>query len=376
MVIEISPKERDESSDLTRLNVRYDRGSFDTPMRIVTRNDLNAKDNLGINIPLTRDRPVFIYEEYINEEIVNNILTKNGYLSQMLNRIREFLDRTETSGALKLFYPKLTNKLLNDISTEKLNSVRNFIKDLSDNINIDALIMNFSILDNNLIENMDKPIIPVLKIDGNEGYTIVRNNLDQLIEISSQNIPFVGISYASYPRANLSYNYIRARLDKIHENNKGIITLDAPRRTLNQIDNEISSLHYSSFIVSDLVSERFYPSGGGKKTALRIFDRKNLALPNLDNSISEASEDDIISYFSNDPRIQELYERFKSNQLSERDIAKNRGQYMSRIHENLASSKEYRIMVEEIKSQNLREYRISKKRLNNLLIKEKFLNEK
>lgn len=373
MVIEISPEERDDDYDLTRLNIRYDKGNFDSPLRIVTRNDLNAKDNLGANIPLTRERPIFIYEEYINEEIANNILSKNGYLSEMLNKIRPFLERTETSGALKLFYPKFTNDLLN-ISSERLMDILKFIKDLVDNINVDALVINY--FNNDFINNSNKPIIPVLRIEGDEGYKIVTNKLNELIGESSQIIPFIGISYASYPRANLSYNFIRANLDRIHENKKGIITLDAPRTTFQQLDKEISALHYSSFIVSDLVSERFYYSRGWKESALRIFDRRNLALPYAKDLESKELEDDTTNYFPNDAELQKLYERFKSNQLSESDITKKRGVYMSRVHENLASSKEYRIMVKEIRSNNLREYITSKGRLMNLLINEKFIYKK
>ncbi len=94
MGISIRPEERDENN-FTRLTIDYKTSRAETPNRSVNRNDINAKNSIGANIPLTRIRNIFVYEESINEKVANNILNRNGYLAEFRNKIDKYFLRIE-----------------------------------------------------------------------------------------------------------------------------------------------------------------------------------------------------------------------------------------------------------------------------------------
>jgi len=52
MVISITPHARDNFNDLSTLTIKHANGKIDTPNRLVNRYDLNAKNEIGADIPL------------------------------------------------------------------------------------------------------------------------------------------------------------------------------------------------------------------------------------------------------------------------------------------------------------------------------------
>jgi len=96
MVISVTPNERDEFNNLSTLKIRHAKGIIETPNRLVNRYDLNAKDQIGADIPLTRTSKSFIVQENINPEKLNFVLTKNGYLGEVLGKIRPILSRIDS----------------------------------------------------------------------------------------------------------------------------------------------------------------------------------------------------------------------------------------------------------------------------------------
>jgi len=76
MVISVTPNERDKFNDLSTLKIKHAKGILETPNRLVNRYDLNAKDQIGADIPLTRTSKSFIVQENINPEKTQFCLNK------------------------------------------------------------------------------------------------------------------------------------------------------------------------------------------------------------------------------------------------------------------------------------------------------------
>ena len=109
MVISIVPHSRDNFNDLSTLSLKHNNGIVETPNRIVNRYDLNAKNEIGTDIPLTRISKSFMIQESINPAKLNDILTKNGYLGELLGKFRPIQNRIDPD-SLALLYPSLTSR--------------------------------------------------------------------------------------------------------------------------------------------------------------------------------------------------------------------------------------------------------------------------
>lgn len=90
MVISIQPRSRSEFNDLATLSISHSKGKVETPNRLVNRHDLNAKNAIGADIPLTRTSKTFILQEIVNSKKLENILNINGYLNQVFLRLRVY----------------------------------------------------------------------------------------------------------------------------------------------------------------------------------------------------------------------------------------------------------------------------------------------
>lgn len=83
-----------------------------SPNRVINRHDLNAKDQIGADIPLTRTSKSFFIQEIVNPDKLHLLLNKNGYLGQLLTREKILLRRVNNSQSLIFFYPSLTAEAL------------------------------------------------------------------------------------------------------------------------------------------------------------------------------------------------------------------------------------------------------------------------
>ena len=118
MVISIVPHSRDNFNDLSTLSVKHENGKIETPNRLVNRYDLNAKNEIGADIPLTRVSKSFMIQESLNPDKLNDVLTKNGYLGELLSKFRPIQSRID-SDALTLLYPSLTSESIAKLDTRK-----------------------------------------------------------------------------------------------------------------------------------------------------------------------------------------------------------------------------------------------------------------
>ena len=384
MGLDVIPHERD-INNISRLEIKYGRGAFETPNRFVNKHDLNSKSGLGVNVTLTKMRNLFINEYRIDLETLQSIQNTNDYLANVTARLEDEFNRVDNSNALKALYfspnKDIIGKITGGSSIQK--NVTDFIIDIIENLStkIDLYLFRVELLSNttlnhsgsdgmtgllNFLHLNDLNFSPVIPIKNDLAVT---NYTESYMKESSL-VPFLSYTYSSYPYARNSYRFIMERLDKIHERNKAIITVGAPR--ILGFGTDVSRIHYSNFIISDITAEGYH-NGFNKKEnnhtmRFRLFDKDNLNLPEL-NSIKKAPQDywSDVSSEINENKIEELFFRIINKSPTAEDIKNNRPSYMSRIYENIVSTKEYRKMRDSIRASNLKEYRKSKKEMNSLL---------
>ena len=375
MGITVVSKERDQLTDISRLEIKFPRGSIESPSRFITKVDLNAKDGIGADIPLSRTRKLFLYEEFINPKKIQRILNENGFLAVFQTNFRNFLSRVERADALRLVYPKFTKDgltALESIGESNQNKVWAFFFQLiselaSEKDTIDGFFVQYDHLTQaaqNYIAKQNLPFIPTIDIHGE--YSVVRRQLINYAAMSSSLVPFIGLSYSTMSRSNLAYQDAISMLDDLHESGKGFITTDSPRVSgRGVLDPDVSALHYSNFIVADLTAERIYGGGSGGEPNVRIFEKGDLAVPPLDgthNAVEHSGED---VFLQKDSRLRILLNNMFQGTISASDSS--RAAYLSRVHENIITGTEYANMRKSIANNELLHYRTEKHRINALL---------
>jgi hypothetical protein len=378
MGITIVPKERDESSDISRLEIKFPRGSIESPSRFITKVDLNAKDGIGADIPLSRTRKLFLYEEFINPKKLQRILNENGYLAVFQTNFRNFLSRVERADALRLVYPKFTKDglaALESIGESNRNKVWTFFFQLISELAtgkevIDGFFVQYDHLTpaaQRYIAKQDLPFIPTIDIHGD--FQVVRRQLNNYASFPSSLVPFIGLNYSTLTRSNLAYQEAISMLDSLHESGKGFITIDAPRVSGKRVfDPDISALHYSNFVVADLAAEKTYGGGSGGEPNVRLFEKGDLAVPVLHrehNAIEHSGED---GFLQEDPKLRTLLDNMFQGTISPSDSS--RAVYLSRVHENIITGMEYANMRKSIVNNELLHYRTEKYRINAMLLNE------
>jgi len=372
MVISITPHSRDNFNDLSTLTIKHNNGIIDTPNRLVNRYDLNAKDQIGADIPLTRASKSFMIQESINPEKLNDVLTKNGYLGELLTKIKPITNRVETSDSLKFLYPSLTAESFSQLDTEKkkFDYVR-FFCNLAKQLNLESITL--PVIDNvakmNMrVTNFGLQFIPTLdlKIDTQ----IFEKQLDECRQIGSHEIPIISLKFAQYPKANKTYDLIMDNFDHIHEDAQAIMMVDAPRALYSSEELNVSALHYGSFITADLIVES-YTGGGGVNInkKVRLFCKNDLitqVLQPKDNKFDVEQEKQV---FPNDKKLQELLEKIAKNSLTEQDWKNNRPKYLSRAHENVRTRTEFKNLHKNIESNSTKDYLKEKRDMNSIVIK-------
>jgi len=373
MVITIAPHGRDSKfNDLATLTIRHTKGSFATPNRIVNKHDHAAKDAIGANIPLTRTSNSFIIQENVDPEILNNIFTKNGYLNQMLTKTKSWAEKVGNKNALILLYPNLTKDAIKELDTPiKRKKFSKFFSNLSLELGIETVMIPIL----NTFEeikpsvNLEKlQIIPVVDLqDKTEDFT---KKFEAINNEAAEDIPIMAFKFAPYPKANLSYDLIMDKFDKIHEKHKAIMIVNSERYLRSSNSLNVSSPHYGSFIIGDLVAERFITvRGSSTSKSVRLFCKNDLVnIPN--NSDEITSKFDLKTekhVFDNDHKLQELLTKLVENATTESDWKYGRPAYLSRVHESVRSRIEFEDLKKSIDSQTSKDYLGDKKDMNTVI---------
>jgi len=386
MGLDVIPHERDVNN-ISRLEIKYGKGSFETPNRFVNKHDLNSKSGLGVNVTLTKMRNLFINEYKINLKTLQSIRNTNDYLAKVIARLEDEFNRVDNSNALKALYFSPNKDLIKNIKGKSSiqKNVTDFIIDIIRTLSteIDLYLFRVELLPPitlnhfgnggmtgllDFLQQKDLTFSPVIPI---KDYSAVSTYTGNYMNESSL-VPFISYTYSAYPNARNSYRFIMDRLDKIHEKNKAILTVDAHRVAGRGTD--VSRIHYSNFVISDITAESFrvvFEEKGKENSPImrfRLFDKDNLSLPELNNIKKRPEEywSDVSSEINED-KIEQLFFRIINKSPNPEDIKNNRPIYMSRIYENIISTEEYRKMREYIREINLKEYRKSKKEMDSLL---------
>jgi hypothetical protein len=380
MGINIIPKERDEKSDISRLEIKYNRGSVESPNRFITKVDINAKDNIGADIPLTRTRKLFLGEEFINPSTINLILNNNGYLGIMLAKYQKFLLRLRNSDPLRLIFPKFTKNgkeefqsLNNSSQNRVIHFIFQLIQELSNgNSMLDGFCIQYDILSKEArqyLENQDLPFIPV--VDMHEESKIINKQIDDYLQMSSSTVPFIGLTYSTLTRTNLAFNKVISVIDKLHEQGKGFITVDSPRVSgVYSEDPDVSALHYSNFVSSDLSAEKSYVGGKSSNLKIKLFEKTDLVVSELGVLHDPKEHKDEINFLNEDKKLKELLINMISGEGHLKEQDKERAKNLSRVHENVFTNSEYEEMRKSLINNELSFYRSKKRRLNQLLLNE------
>jgi len=299
MVISISPHGSDKKfNHIATLTLDHSRGKIDTPNRVVDKHDLNAKNAIGSEIPLTRRSKTFIVQEIVEPEKLDFILNRNGYLKEMINRIREITKRLDQESCIFL-YPSLTadsEKFLSKISRK--NDYIKFFCDVAKYLELESVVLQpIGSLENTyeVVKKQDLQLIPILGLDAKT--EIITNQFEYCRTVGAQDIPIIGFKFVTYPNANKGYDLVIPKLDELHDDGQATMMVDIPRST-----SSVSAHHYAPFFMTDIMAGRYYGGGGNsdedegeKERKIKLFCRKDLAVPEIESSRSVKTKFDIDS---------------------------------------------------------------------------------
>lgn len=363
--------------DLATLKITHAKGTMETPNRVVTKNDSNAKDNLGADIPLTRSAKAFIIQENIDPTKLQNILTINGYMATILSDTNPWKGRVGNPESLIFLYPSLTEEATKKLidAKQKKEFIRFFI-DVAKEMGLESVVLP-AIMDLNEMRDMAKAknlqLIPVLNLSEKEK-TVFENQYNQCKAIGESDIPIIALRFTPYPKANLAYNTIMDDLDKLHEKHQATMLVNLQRNLRGSGYMNVSAPHYGSLIIGDILAETYYHGGGGgsdKTKSVTLFCRKDLVALSSDPRKSQLGRkfdlDEEKQVFSNDKKLQELLERIVENSTTPNDWKNNRPSYLSRVHENVRTRGEFDMFQKNIDADTTSEYLSEKKDMNTVI---------
>ncbi len=361
MVISVVPHSRDNFNDLSTLTIRHTNGTIDTPNRLVNRYDLNAKNEIGADIPLTRSSKSFMIQESLNPGKLNDVLTKNGYLGEVLNKFKSIQNRIDPD-SLTLLYPSLTTLSMEQLDTRKkrIDYIR-FFCNLANQLSLESIVLPTvdNVIEMNAqVTKQGLQLIPV--IDLKEETSIFEKQVDNCLKIGNRDIPLIALKFAQYPSANKAYDHIMDNFETIHDKKKQAITMvDVPRALYSEANYNVSAPHYGSFFTADLVVEGYTGSGGragniNKK--IRLFCKNDLVTPIVEPQSNKFDAQQEKQVFFRDPKLEELFEKMSTNTLTESDWKNNRPKYLSRVHENVRTRSEFKNLHDNIDSNSVRDY--------------------
>ncbi|MEP0823949.1 MAG: hypothetical protein HRF40_00535 [Nitrososphaera sp.] len=383
MVIQITPRGRDKFNDLATLKITYAKDSIETPNRIVNRHDLNAKDNIGADISLTDASKTFIVQENIDPIELKKILTQNGFMDEIIKKLRPYAERVETSKSLVLLYPHLTAEARKQLTTDQSHEFVRFFADIALILNLESVVLPaFGDLQAQLrlVTKRNLQMIPVLDLKQRDTellfkqYTFAR-------QTGHRDIPIIAFKYASYPKANKGYNLVMDDLDKLHEAKQATMIVNSPR-VIPFNPKSISAPHYVPFFMADLVAETYRVASWSppkedeidkdKPKTVRIFCRDGLVAPetNTESFAENFNLNEEKKVFSTDPKLQELFERMATNTLDEHDWKYRRPSNLSRVHENIRTREEFKKLQKSIEDRSARDYLSEKTEMDAVITKE------
>ncbi|WP_316505571.1 hypothetical protein [Nitrosopumilus sp.] len=370
MVISITPGSRDSFNDLSKLKIYHKKGIISTPNRTVMKYDINAKNRLGADIPLTRSSKCFTLQEIIDAKKLKRILTENGYMSEVLSSVRSSLNRIGTPESLVFFYPSLTNDALSDLlKYKKQNEYTNFFCDISNFLGLESIMLptfNDPVKTVNIVKKKNLQWIPVMNLN-EKNMDVFTSQFNDCISIGEQDVPILSFKFVQYPSANKAYDLIMDNFDNMHEKGIASMIVDAPRMLYYPNSLDVSTSHYGSFLTADLISEKYTGGGGSSKKTPRLFCRNDLVTSQIDLSEDKFDLDKEIQVFDGDSKLQDLLRNIADDALTKKDWKEGRPKYLSRVHENVQTRTEFKDLQKNIDSNSAKDYLEDKTDMNTVV---------
>lgn len=372
MVITIVPHARDKFHDLATLSITHKHGVAETPARIVNRYDLNAKSNVGADVPLMRDSNVFMLQESIDPKKLESIMSENGFLNKVLVSGSQVFNRVDEHN-LKLFHPSFTqqsqSKLVSFSPSQKHDLIC-FLCNVAKDLALESLVLPAIYDIDKMSADVSKfglQLIPSLNMKSKTAE--FENQIQRCVGVGCHNIPIIALEFARYAKANLAYDYIMQNFDKLHEGHQAIMMVNATRAIYSESYKSVSALHYGAFFAADLSVERYGGGGGTPNRTVRLFSSNNLTAPKVgDNTTFDVDAEKTI--FDNDPKLQDLFNRVATDTADDNDWKGGRPKSLSRVHENVKSHPEFRNLSKSIEGNSARDYLKEKSDMNVVLTRE------
>ena len=389
MGITINPGSIDEFNNLSTLKIDYSHGQILTPNRFISRHDLNAKNKLGADIPLSRSSKTTIIQENINPKLLDSILNLNGFLATMKYRLGKYVERTSTSRPLTFLYPALEQKSLLQLSSEQnIIDFYRFFCDLSIELGLETIalpIVKDVETARIICVSKNLQLIPVLNLK-TLNIKILSNQFNDCIG-KETDIPIIAFRFYSFASANLGYNMVMDKLNIVHEGNQATMFMGVDR-FLKSNPLGISAPHYGSFFFADLIAENYsirIPKNKGKTPKkiipknIRIFCKNDLVTTTLNKHEINSKKFDLDSekkLFSSDKKLQELFVKILEHSTDDSDWIQNRPMYLSRVHENMQTRQEFTRLQTDIDSNLAKDYLSQKNDMNTIVTEHMKLRSK
>lgn len=389
MGITINPGSIDDFNSLSTLKIDYSHGQILTPNRFISRHDLNAKNKLGADIPLSRSSKTTIIQENIDPELLHSILNVNGFLATMKYRLGKYVERTSTSRPLTFLYPALEKKSF--VKLESDTNIRNFYRffcDLSVELGLEIIalpIINDVETARSIAASKNLQLISVLNLK-HQDMKILSNQFQNCIG-KETDIPIIAFKFYSFASANLGYNMVMDKLNDLHEGNQATMFIEVDR-TLQANSLGISAPHYGSFFFADLVAEKYsirIPDDKEKTSKkiiprnIRFFCKNDLVTTTLSKHEANSKKFDLDhekELFSSDKKLQELFVKVLEHSTEDSDWIQNRPMYLSRVHENMQTRPEFTQLQADIDSNLAKEYLSQKNDMNTIVTEHMKLRSK
>lgn len=308
---------------------------------------------------------------------MSSLMSDNSFFSKLFLNIQHYFNMVENNKAFKAVYIRLTKDLLleirnNNIYRENLSKflidlIIEFSNQMESSNRPEIYLIDFDLLTDSFIRILESnniqfaPVIPI------QDFNLVENLTMKFLQLNSQTILFLAYTWSLFRNARNSFNFILDHMENIHENNKGIIMVNSLRAVQSKYTKDISGIHYANFMLSDITAEappRSSSENYKKFVHFRLFDRKNLAVPYLEGPLEDIDNywNDIAPDINYNVKIKDLFYRLLELHSDPVDIKKMRPSYMSRLFENIVSTKEYSKMKEYIVRNELKNYKSEKKK--------------
>jgi len=362
------------------LNIKGDAGIIKTPTRGMNNQELKSKERVPTEVSMMSDFSV-IFRNFTSTESYK-ILTDNHYVKNLIAFIENYKIRMQHSSFIFSFlqpYPKV----FNDSKFQKEKFLR-----ISANIQREANLKYISFPwlggnSNDIIKLYDAyqrelsdQQEPIFTIDAGTNPSELEKIIEYIKNLNETGrVNFLSILYKKTRSALPSYDML---WEKLKDSNLGIVLLDVDRESFNM--DSLSSSHIQEFILGDIMVtkiNRFFAGDSPQKPKpiqlnLKFFNREDLTLLPLNKFKDNSWINNISSCFSKKNVIEHVLQNYKdADNDDEKKLILNS---ISKTHEFLSSSDEFKTSQKFIDSNETSEYMKSKDILNRNLIQIKSRN--